>query len=411
MKKSILVVSPWKRRWELGGTAGLADDYYFITEFARHGFEVHYVSPRYDGPPDVDNDQYAVHDFPDVLGATESWPSLIRRPLWPPLFTVCAVRRGLAASRRVRPCFVLGQTHLSAWAVRILARRLRVPSAVKLFGVENLDRQDWSRWKYLRSNLEQILAFKVKQDAWMILDDGTKGDDAAVRHGVAKEHVRTLPNGINLEWVGQDVDGAVLEHYGIPNDTASVLFLARLVAWKRPSLFIQAIPRILELSRRPVTFLIAGDGVERGPTEALATRLGISDSVRFLGSVSHDHVPHIMTSASLFASTNARTNAGIPTCEALVCGIPVVAFNVGNTSAVVRNGETGRLVPDADVERFAEAVADLLNNDDERLRMGAQGRIFAQNTFTGWRERIGMEVDIVNELAARKGEQPRAGGM
>jgi glycosyltransferase involved in cell wall biosynthesis len=401
VKKSIFVVSPWKRRWELGGTAGLADDYYFIREFANHGFNVHYVSPRYAGPRDVSEDNYAVHDFPDVLGATEHWPSLIRRPLWPPLFTACAVHRGMAAARRARPCFVLGQTHLSAWAAHILAWRLKVPSAVKLFGVENLDRSDWSQWKYLRKNLEQVLAFKVPQDAWMILDDGTKGDAAALRHGVARSRIRSLPNGINLEWTGHEADPDVLAQYGVPTDRPSVLFLARLIAWKRPSLFIQAIPRILEKSRRPVTFLVAGEGAEREPAEALAARLGVAESVRFLGAVSHEHVPHLLSAASVFVSTNDRTNAGIPTCEALVCGVPVVAFDVGNTNAVVRDGETGRLIPDGDIDRFADAVADLLNNDDERLRLGAHARLFAQNTFTGWSERVGMEIDIVNELTAQ----------
>jgi len=407
--KRILVVTPWKRRWEMGNAAGLADDHYFITGFSERGYEVHYVSPRYEGPADVPVENYFVHGFPNVLAATERWPSLLRRPLWPVLFTAQAARRAREVARHHPPCFVLGQTHLSAAAVRILARRLRVPSAVKLFGVEDMDRADWSRARYLRKNLEQILAFKVRQDAWLILEDGTGGADAARRHGVPPERIRSLPNGVNLEWLRRTPDPDARRNFAVPGDAAVVLFLSRLTAWKRPDLFIRVAPRILARSRRPVQFLIAGDGPMRRDCEELVARLGLASAVRFLGPLPHERVPDLLSATAVLASTNQRSSAGIPTCEAMVCGVPVVAFDVGGTRRLIRDRENGRLLPEGNLEAFADAVAELVDDEELRARMGQRARAFAKESFTAWPDRVRMEVDIVEELVAARAALARAG--
>ncbi len=401
MTKRILVVTPWKRRWEMGNAAGVADDYYFISGFAAHGFEVHYLCPR-DRGPEPSLDGYFVHHFPNVLDATERWPSLLKRPLWPFLFTAFAVMYGMRVAKRFPPSIVVGHTQLSAWAVRSLAKCLRVPSIVKLFGVENLDRTDWSRAHYLRKNIEQILAFKVHQDAWIILDDGTGGAAAAWRHGVAKERTYLLPNGINLEWGGQASAWNARQRYGVPNGTAVVLYLARLTEWKRPDAFIRSTQRILRGGRRPVVFWMAGDGPLRAACEQLAAALGVGSHIRFLGPVPHADVPALMAGATVFASTNRRTNRGIPTCEAMVCGVPVVAFDVGDTRAVVRDGDTGRLVRDGDVDGFSDAVVDLINDEVKRERMGQRSRALARDAFTSWPERISMEIRIVDGLLVRR---------
>ncbi|HEU4365151.1 MAG TPA: glycosyltransferase family 4 protein [Candidatus Krumholzibacteria bacterium] len=404
MTKRILVVTPWKRRWEMGGTAGLADDYYFIEGFTRNGFEVHYLSPRYRGA-DVSLDGYVVHTFPNFFDATDRWPVIIKRPLWPLLFALCAVVRGLGIIHRFPPSVILGQTHLSAAAVWILARCARVPSLVKLFGVVELDRTDWPRWKYLRKNLEQILAFKTAQDAWVVLDDGTGGAAAARRHGVAPGRIHELPNGVNLEWGERSPEADARARYHIPAGTAVVLLLSRLTEWKRPDLIIRAAPQILRESRRPVLFLVAGDGHLRDSCAALAARLGVAPSVRFLGPVAHDDVPALMSATTVFVSTNERSNRGIPVCEAMVCGVPVVALDVGDTKEVVHEGDTGRLIADGDLGGFATAVAELINDDGKRATMSRRARAFARETFTGWRERIAMELAIVAALMERAGRR------
>jgi glycosyltransferase involved in cell wall biosynthesis len=75
---------------------------------------------------------------------------------------------------------------------------------------------------------------------------------------------------------------------------------------------------------------------------------------------------------------------------------------------VVRDGETGRLVPDGDVEALAAAIVDLLDNEPVRTAMTARARAFARDHFTGWDERVSMEIDVLEKLTA-SGSPARAG--
>ena len=408
-KTKILVLTPWKRRWELGQAAGLSDDYYFIKKFVDTGFELHYVGPKDDDPVDVPFDNYFVHSFPNFFDATANWPTPVRRLLWPVLFTVFGTFRAYRVALRIKPSFILGQTHVTSLPVYILRKLLGVPSGVKLFGVMDLVRSDWSRWKYLYKNFEHVLAFKIPQDVWIVLDDGTGGEAAALRHGVSADRVRSLPNGINLEWQERVANPRpLLDGYQIPNDSAVVLYLARMVDWKRPDALIRAIPYISRESSRSVVFLVAGDGPLRERCVELARELDVDSRVRFAGPVPHEKVPDMMAGSTVFASTNQRTNMGIPTCEALVCGLPVVAFDVGNTSTVVKNDVTGKLVADGDIEGLARAIVELIEDDEARQRLANRARAFARENFTDWDARTNMELEIITTMIEGRDVADRA---
>jgi glycosyltransferase involved in cell wall biosynthesis len=81
-----------------------------------------------------------------------------------------------------------------------------------------------------------------------------------------------------------------------------------------------------------------------------------------------------------------------------VCGVPVVAYDVGDTASVVRMGETGVLVRDGNTAGLVAALASVLDDPAWRGRMSATARRVARDTFTSWRERVEMEIDIFERL-------------
>jgi glycosyltransferase involved in cell wall biosynthesis len=81
-----------------------------------------------------------------------------------------------------------------------------------------------------------------------------------------------------------------------------------------------------------------------------------------------------------------------------VCGVPVVAFDTGETRAVVRDRETGRVVPDGDITALADAIASLLDDEDGRRALSAGARSFARATFTSWEDRVAREIDVLDSL-------------
>ncbi|HEU4364502.1 MAG TPA: glycosyltransferase family 4 protein [Candidatus Krumholzibacteria bacterium] len=402
--RTILVITPWKRRWELGGGAGLADDFHFIHGLTANGWRVRYVSPRDAAPPDVTVDGYAVHAFFNVFEATERWPVWLRRAVGPIAFTMLATVCALRLARREKPDVVLGQTHLPSLAVFIAGMVCGVPSAMKLFGVENLSGDDSSRARQAGRNAEMIAALKIPHDLWLVLDDGTRGDAALRRHGVPSEKIRFLSNGVDLSWGVRRGDGASFRRaLTIPEDACVLFWLARLVEWKRADDAFHALARALPRVSRPLVLVVGGEGPERARLETLARSLGVSGSVRFAGAIAHDRVPDAMAAAALFLATSERSNKSVATCEAMLCGVPVVAFDAGGTGDVVRDGETGRLVADGDVAALADAVAALAADDGARAALGAGARAFARARFTGWERRVEMERELLERLAASGG--------
>ena len=103
--------------------------------------------------------------------------------------------------------------------------------------------------------------------------------------------------------------------------------------------------------------------------------------VIFTGVIPHRDVVYFLKASDIFAATNELTNMSLPPCEAILCGVPVVAFDVSGTAEVVRDGETGLLVTNGDVAGFARKLETLVRDDALRKRLGAQAAAFARGLF------------------------------
>lgn len=383
----------------------MSDDYRFIEKLTQSGFELHFLIPRGGRSATLPFDNFYTYTYPNFLDATARWPVWLRRLLWPLLFNTLTVAYALRLAARLKPDLILGHSNHGSFPAYVCREFFRVPSGVKLFGVMDLVHTEWPRWKYYTKNLEQICALKIPQDFWIILDDGTRGGEAAARHGVTREKVHFLPNGFNVEWLDEEhARAAARSALGIA-DANVVLFLARLVSSKRPQAVVEAIPHVRDRFQGPVVFVFVGDGPERARCEALARRLDVESFVRFVGARPHDEVPDIMAAADIFVSTSNLTNAAMPTCEAMICGLPVVAYDVGNTREVVSDGETGYVVADGDIGAVATAIAKLLEDAEERGRMSQKARAVAREKFTGWDERTDKEIAIIRSVVDRWAER------
>jgi len=403
-KRRLLIVSIWDRMWSLEGDAGVSDDYHFVRGMTDAGWDIHFLAPSSADPGDPFPGA-TVHTYPNFFRATRALPVAAKRLLWMPLFDAIAAPRALQLARELGPDVVLGHTHYAARTVS-RARSLGVPSALKLFGVMDLVHTEWPRLKYRLKNAEQLSALRHPQDAWIVLDDGTRGGEILRGLGLPPERVHFFPNGLNLEWQDAADSGALLRHdLDIPDGAPVVLFLARLVASKRPEDVLRAAPGVLR-GHPDAVFVFAGDGELRGRCRALARQLGIERSVRFAGTVPHAQVPRLMAAADVFVTTSSLTNMALPTCEALICGVPVVAYDTGDTARVVRPGETGTLVLDGDSAALSGAVATLLSDETLRERMSNAARALAREQFTGWDERVEMERELLETLAASGAKAP-----
>ena len=138
---------------------------------------------------------------------------------------------------------------------------------------------------------------------------------------------------------------------------------------------IDAIPLVLKDVPK-AKFVIAGRGTQEEMLKSKANMLGISSSVRFVGFISNDKLPHYLTSSDVYVSTSL-SDAGLSasTAEAMACGIPVVVTDFGANSEWVTDGKNGFVIPMKDPNLLAEKIIILLKDKDLREKFGQNGRL------------------------------------
>ena len=157
-----------------------------------------------------------------------------------------------------------------------------------------------------------------------------------------------------------------------------ILGIGRLVDFKRWDRLLK-IAHDLKRLKLPVQVQIAGDGPARGELETLAFKLGIKDTVIFLGY--QTDIPALIAKARLVAHTSDAEGLPNVLMEALAGGRPVVATDAGDTGTLINNGKTGFLVRCDDEETMLARIVDLITNDDLARRMGRAAAEYAQREF------------------------------
>lgn len=143
-----------------------------------------------------------------------------------------------------------------------------------------------------------------------------------------------------------------------------------------------AVETLAELCRTHSGATLTLAGQDRGllrPTEELAARLGLSASVRFAGFLNAEGKAREFPRHDVFLNTNRVDNTPVSVIEAAAYGLPVVATRVGGISHLLRDGETGLLVPDGDAPAMAAAVRRLLAEPGLSGRLSAGGRRLAES--------------------------------
>ncbi|MBT2415634.1 glycosyltransferase [Streptomyces sp. ISL-12] len=166
-----------------------------------------------------------------------------------------------------------------------------------------------------------------------------------------------------------------------------LLACGRLVPRKGYELAVRALADIPDAE-----LLIAGgppaDDVDTDPEArrltSVARRTGVADRVRLLGAVDPEHMPTLIGSADLVLCTPHYEPFGIVPLEAMGCGVPVLATDVGGHRDSVADGVTGRLVEPGSPRAIADAARDLLADERLRRALGTAGRERVLKHYT-WR--------------------------
>jgi len=226
----------------------------------------------------------------------------------------------------------------------------------------------------------------------------TEAGVGACGAGAAWRHVKVLPDGIAVDWLGEAMAPQRRGRHGL-----RVVMLGRIARWKGQDVFVRVAARLCEHDPT-TTFLVAGsatteaDGAFERDLRAQVDRAGLSDRIRFLGLV--DDVPDLLRSVDLAVHCSTSPEPfGQVILEAMAASVPVVATSLGGPAEIITDGVDGRLVASGDDEALARVLAELLRDGRLRRRLAARGLETVRNRF-GIQQTAGRVTEFYEEGAA-----------
>jgi glycosyltransferase involved in cell wall biosynthesis len=298
-----------------------------------------------------------------------------------------------------------------ALAARLLQKRRRLPTVARFQGTVMYPSLGSPLARLRR--YEEILALRTAAGLYIMTDDGTRGDEVLARvNPQSIDKLRFWRNGLDLDRlrpVDAEERGGLRRALDLPNDAFVLLTASRLAGWKRVDRAIAALPDVVAAVPNAL-LVIVGDGDERANLERQARELGVAQRVRFAGAVPQERVREYMQAADVLLAVADLSNVGNPLLEAMCCGLAIVAVDAGSTKELIRDGETGRLLPSGDAARVSPAIIDLARDDERRRRLAAAACTYAEQHFWTWDDRLRAELEEVERLAGgRAGSGVRSG--
>ena len=221
-----------------------------------------------------------------------------------------------------------------------------------------------------------ISRFSIEQSDGVTAVSKFLRDETYRAFGCVQCELAVIPNFVNLADYRPGV--ATARDSLVPPDHKLLVHVSNFREVKR----VKDVVRIFARLRRamPATLMLVGDGPERVDVEQEARDLGAADDVHFLGRI--DPVAPLLACADLYLLPTDRESFGLSALEALACGVPALAYDVGGIREVVKNGVTGALRPVGDVDGLAEFGVALLRDPARWSAMSAAAAADARDRFS-----------------------------
>jgi D-inositol-3-phosphate glycosyltransferase len=203
--------------------------------------------------------------------------------------------------------------------------------------------------------------------------------------------ITVIPPGVDLSRFYPIPIDEAKEFVGVPPCDRMLLYVGRIEPLKGIDTLIEAIAIIYKqgiFEEGGMCLAIIGgdpDASEEKMTaemlrlKELCDQYGLGDMVTFLGKRAQDSLPYYYSAAEAVVMPSQYESFGMVALEAMACGTPVVASEVGGLAYLVRDGDTGYTVPASDPEALAARLRDMIIDIDLRQRLGDQAAEFAQS--------------------------------
>jgi len=228
--------------------------------------------------------------------------------------------------------------------------------------------------------------------------------------------IEVIPPGVDLSHFYPIPPDEAKEFVGLHPCDNMLLYVGRIEPLKGIDTLLKAISLIEKkgvFERFPFCLIVIGGDPFEGPGQlneemgrllALREKFGLEHVVTFLGKRSQDTLPYYYSAAQAVIVPSHYESFGIVALEAMACGTPVVASQVGGLAFLVQDGITGFTVPSDEPEALAEKLTLLIEDPDLQKRMGEQAALFAQDY--SWETIGGKLVSVYQDLLTGPSQGP-----
>ena len=205
------------------------------------------------------------------------------------------------------------------------------------------------------------------------------------------EKISIIPPGVDTTRFYPIPPDEAKEFVGVPKDEKMLLFVGRIEPLKGVDILIRAIAQLRKsdvLSECPhYLYIIGGDpdpenarlNKEMQRLQKLCKELGVGDMVLFLGKRDQDTLQYYYSAAEIVIMPSHYESFGMVALEAMACGTPVIATQVGGLQHLVQNGKTGFTIPNDDVDSLEKSLTMLICKEDMRREMSENSVTYARS--------------------------------
>jgi len=237
---------------------------------------------------------------------------------------------------------------------------------------------------FSKSIFSQIFAQILNNCSDVIIAVSDSVTEKLEQSGVPSSKIETIYNGIDTDTFSPSTPSLYAHHkFNLPEHCQIITMISALDPRKGHELLIEAANHIKSYTPN-VYFLIVGETLPdqiqyKAHLTELIQSYGLEDRVLFTGF--QENIRELLNCTSILIQPSLTDAGPLVPLEAMSCGIPVVATNVGGNPEKIINGITGLIVPENDLISLGEAIIKLLNNDEFRQEMGNNARKWVKSKF------------------------------
>lgn len=218
-----------------------------------------------------------------------------------------------------------------------------------------------------------------------VIVNSKKAYNNLMRAGLSEGNVYYIPIGINTNrFKPKKIDETrIRDELKIPQKAKVILFAGDLTPYKGAELFLHSLKKLNDNRANVVGIILTKGLYEQEPyrrhlIRKIIKQLNLEDNVRILGIRNDLDTIYNLSDVVVFPFLRNYALMDIPRAllEAMACGKPIVATNVGAVSEVIRHGENGVLIEPNNMLALKDAITFLLQNESEAQRMGKNAMSF-----------------------------------